>query len=172
MNGYLGFEIPNFDCNVWKSTHEISQRLIVNLPQVDRRYRVVRCDWHVAYWAPNSSTSVLNVLIVRGGSWCHHVSLGSFKELGKILHRMTSLLVYKFTCVICDPKCPSRSMVLSYWSMLRGFHPKGKGALRMLSAKGCRRCNQQVDCETPDVIILQCLFDNWCYVMIALSMLQ
>lgn len=95
-------------------------------------------DRHMAYWASKCSTSVSNELIVWGESWCHHVNAGPFRLLGKTLHRMTSSLVYKLTYVMHASKCSSRYVVPLYQSLFKGFHPRGKGASSIPSAKGCR----------------------------------
>lgn len=102
---------------------------------------VIWCSWHVAYWAPKHLTSVSNISIIREGSWCHHDRANPFKEIWKTLHKMASPLVNKFTYVIYASKCSSGSVVLSYWSMFKGFHPRGKGVLRIPSMKGCHRRN-------------------------------
>lgn len=47
-------------------------------------------------------------------------------------------------------KCSSWSVVPSYQSMFKGFHPRGRGASRILLKKGCRLRN-----------LIDCLLDLW-----------
>ena len=111
---YPTFEVSDLFCNLWKSSHEVLQWFVVGLPQFICATDIIWWGRHVVNWAPKRSANVLNVLIVRGWSWCHHVRAGPFRELRKTLHKIMSLQVNRFNCVIYAFKCSSGSMVSSY----------------------------------------------------------
>jgi len=60
-------------------------------------------------------------------------------EVGKTLQRIVSSVVYRPTCVRYTCLCSSGSVVPSYLSMTKVFHPIGNGVSIIPSIKGCLR---------------------------------
>lgn len=93
-----------------------------------------------------------------------HVNVGPFKELRKILHRIASSLMYKFTCVMQPP-----SVHLGVWFHRINLCLK----VYILEEGGHQECRRQrdvdnvtrlTDFETFVEIVQLCLFDSGCHV--------
>jgi len=109
------------------------------------RVKKVRwCGWLVTNCVPNFDTSVLKQSMEFGGSLVSQLKGPSFSEVRNTPHRTAVSEVYKLICMMYTFMCSSRSVVLSYRSMLKPFHTAGSYAPIMWSVNGCQRNTSNV----------------------------